>query len=83
MKKVNIAQAKQGLSRLVDRARRGERILICRRNEPVAELRAIEAGPVRRRPIGLAAGRFVVPDDFDAPLPEVELAAWSGPPSED
>jgi antitoxin (DNA-binding transcriptional repressor) of toxin-antitoxin stability system len=36
---------------------------------PVAEIRPIAA--VRKpRPFGLAAGSFVVPDDFDAPLPE-------------
>ncbi|HMS09853.1 MAG TPA: hypothetical protein PKE66_10235 [Pyrinomonadaceae bacterium] len=28
-----------------------------------------ETGPIARRPFGLAKGLFVVPDDFDAPLP--------------
>ena len=28
------------------------------------------------RPFGLAAGEFVVPEDFDAPLPEEVLAAF-------
>jgi hypothetical protein len=30
------------------------------------------------RPIGLCAGEFVVPDDFDAPLPEDILSAFEG-----
>jgi hypothetical protein len=28
------------------------------------------APPIEPRPSGLCAGEFVVPDDFDAPLPE-------------
>ena len=31
-----------------------------------------------RRPHGLAAGQFVVPDDFDAPLPEEILREFEG-----
>lgn len=30
------------------------------------------------RPFGLAAGEFVVPDDFDAPLPNEVLADFEG-----
>jgi hypothetical protein len=30
------------------------------------------------RPIGLCAGEFVVPDDFDAPLSEDILSAFEG-----
>lgn len=30
------------------------------------------------RPFGLCAGDFVVPDDFDAPLPEDVLNAFEG-----
>ena len=30
------------------------------------------------RPLGLAKGMVQVPDDFNDPLPEEELAAWSG-----
>ncbi|HLF90735.1 MAG TPA: hypothetical protein VI451_17445 [Anaerolineales bacterium] len=30
------------------------------------------------RPFGLAAGEFIVPDDFDAPLPEDVLKEFEG-----
>lgn len=33
-------------------------------------IRAQQLLPAKRRPFGLAAGEFVVPDDFDDPLPE-------------
>ena len=35
-----------------------------------------KAGDKRLRPFGLSKGRFVVPDDFDEPLPEEVLAPF-------
>jgi hypothetical protein len=35
-------------------------------------------GKKRRRPFGLAKGDFVVPDDFDDPLPEEVLREFEG-----
>jgi prevent-host-death family protein len=76
MKQVNVAEAKQRLSELLDRASRGERIAICRRNQPIAELGPVARRPSRQRPFGLAKGTFRVPAAFDAPLPKAELDAW-------
>jgi prevent-host-death family protein len=79
MKVVNVAEAKRRFSELLDRAEKGERITIGRRNQPIAELVPItETRPTRLRPIGLAKGLFRVPDDFDAPLSPAELADWDG-----
>ena len=39
---VNIFEAKAKLSEYVEAAERGERVLICKRNRPVAELRPVE-----------------------------------------
>jgi hypothetical protein len=33
---------------------------------------------VQPRPIGLAQGQFIVPDDFNAPVPEDLLQAFEG-----
>ena len=44
-------------------------IVLCRRNVPIAEIRAI-ARPTGERPIGLARGEFEIPEAFFAPLPE-------------
>jgi prevent-host-death family protein len=79
MKPVNVAEAKRRFSELLDRAAKGERITICRRNQPIAELVPVPAAqPKRLRPIGLDKGKFRVPDDFDAPMSEEELADWYG-----
>ena len=57
--------------------RRGETVVITREDEPVAEIRPLRNGK-GRRPIGLAKGEFVVPDDFDDPLPDDILDAFEG-----
>ncbi len=55
----------------------GETLVIIRSERPIAELRPI-ANSKQLRPLGLCAGEFTVPDDFDAPLPEDLLSAFEG-----
>ena len=80
MSKVNVFEMKAKLSEYLDRAMRGERIVICRHNKPVAELRAIEEVRTEPRPIGPLPGRptFEVPPSFFDPLPQEELDLWDG-----
>jgi len=66
---VNMHEAKTGLSRLVERARRGEEIVIARDGEPVVRLVAIKR-PRGQRPVGAYAGQIEIGPDFDAPLPD-------------
>jgi prevent-host-death family protein len=47
MIKVNIREAKTHLSRYIDRVEQGDVVVVCRHNQPVAELRAIETPLVR------------------------------------
>ena len=65
---INIAEAKAHLSEYLQRVESGETIIVARRNQPVAELRPIPSRAREPRPIGLCAGEFRVPDDFDSPL---------------
>jgi prevent-host-death family protein len=80
MIRINIHEAKTHLSRYLARVVAGETILICNRNIPIAEIRPLPPRRTKKRPIGLAAGTVPVPPEFFAPLPEVELASWEGPP---
>jgi len=75
---VNIHEAKAKLSEYLEAAAGGQRVLICRRNQPVAELRAVAPSPTEPRPVGLARHRLVVPDAFFEPLPADVLAAFEG-----
>lgn len=71
MAEINVHEAKTHFSRYLKRAEKGETITICRRNKPVAEIRAVVTRPSkRRRRIGIYKGRFTVPDSFFDPLPE-------------
>ena len=78
MNKVNVFEAKARLSEYLDRVEKGERVLICRRNRPVAELRPVDAVRVGRRPIGGAKNRFVIPPSFFEPLPDDVLDDFTG-----
>jgi prevent-host-death family protein len=74
---VNIHEAKAKLSEYLDAVARGERVLICKRNQPVAELRAVEQSRTAPRTIGGVAG-IVVPASFFEPMPRVLDAFESG-----
>lgn len=78
MIRINIHEAKTHLSRYLLRLKADDRILICRRNVPIAELRALPSESRTSRPFGLAKGLFEVPDDFNSPLPEDEIERWYG-----
>jgi prevent-host-death family protein len=74
---VNIHEAKTHLSRLLQRVAAGEEVVIANAGEPVARLVAYSK-PAKRRPLGTDRGKFVLPDDFDAPLSEDLLDAFEG-----
>ena len=56
----------------------GETLIITQADEPVAEVKMPMKSAKQSRPFGLARGEFVVPDDFDAPLPDEILDAFEG-----
>ena len=77
---VNIHEAKAKLSEYLDAVAKGERVMICKRNQPVAELRAVEQKRTEPRLIGGGPYHFDVPDSFFEPMPDEFLDAFeSGP----
>lgn len=63
---VNIHEAKTHLSRLVDRAARGESVVIAKAGRPMAKLVPLDAPAAReRRRTGFLMGELRIPDDFD------------------
>ena len=77
MTQVNIHQAKTELSKLVERAESGEEIVIARAGKPAAKLVPLKRARGRRR-LGLLDGKFQIPDDFNAPLPDSVIRAFEG-----
>jgi len=66
---VNVHEAKTHLSRLLERAMAGDDVVIMKSGRRLVRLVPVDAAPVSRK-LGTAKGDFVVPDDFDAPLPD-------------
>jgi prevent-host-death family protein len=73
-KSVGVHEAKTHLSRLLEDVAAGEEVVITRRGEEVACLVPARRSSGRR--LGVDRGRFVVPEDFDDPLPDDLLAAF-------
>ena len=74
---VSLYDAKTTLSSLVERAARGEEIVISKSGKPKARLVPMDDVRPLRRP-GRGRGMWRVGDDFDAPLPEAVRRAFEG-----
>ncbi|HET7922631.1 MAG TPA: type II toxin-antitoxin system prevent-host-death family antitoxin [Gammaproteobacteria bacterium] len=61
---VNIHEAKTQLSKLVDKAARGEPFVIAKAGKPMVRVSALDSTPAPRR-LGFLIGEFRIPDDFD------------------
>jgi prevent-host-death family protein len=63
---VNIHEAKTHLSRLVERAAKGEPFVIAKAGKPLVKVTALDTPAARQvRRLGFMAGQIAVPDDFD------------------
>jgi prevent-host-death family protein len=76
---VNIYEAKAKLSEYLEAAVNGERVLICKHNQPIAEL--LPVGQARVDPRDLTpmypGATFTTPAFFE-PLSPNEIAEWEG-----
>lgn len=77
MTKVNVHEAKTRFSRLLRRVAAGEEITIANRGVPVARLVPVAAEETVRK-LGTLRDQIVIPDDFDAPLPDEVLRVFEG-----
>ncbi len=59
---INISEAKSQLSKLVDRAFHGEKVVIAKNNLPLVDL--VPHQPEGERKLGLLRGQVTVPEDF-------------------
>jgi len=76
-KTVNLYEAKTKLSELVERAAAGEEIVIAKAGQPRAKLVPVPLQCAPRKG-GFWKGKFEIPEDFDAPLPEDVLKLFEG-----
>lgn len=76
---VNVFEAKTDFSKLIRllESRREESITVARNGKPVAKIIPYESAPVSKR-IGVAKGKFTVPEDFDADNEEIAAMLMGG-----
>lgn len=66
METINIHEAKTHLSRLVEKAARGESFVIAKAGKPMVRVSALDTPATEQRQrIGFLKGRIEVPADFD------------------
>ena len=82
MTTIDIDEIQGPLAKYLAQLEEGQTLIIARKGRPVAEIKPLGSHPeddptadpagvtLEPRPFGLAKGEFVVPDDFDDPLPE-------------
>lgn len=78
MHTVNIHEAKTHLSRLIEKAAKGEPFIIAKAGKPLVKVIALDAPmPGATKRTGFMAGQFTVPDDFDR-MGEEDIEAMFG-----
>jgi prevent-host-death family protein len=76
---INIHEAKAKLSRYLAAVQKGQTVIVCKRNVPIAEIRPLPRRSASKRPIGLAGDKGVrLPDSFFEPLPAELINAFRG-----
>jgi prevent-host-death family protein len=71
MRTVSISDAKKHLSRLVDRAAKGEPFIIAKAGKPLVKVVPLDAPPAREKErFDIMAGQISVPDYFDTMFEE-------------
>jgi antitoxin (DNA-binding transcriptional repressor) of toxin-antitoxin stability system len=75
---LNIHEAKSHLSHYLNNLGADDRIILCKRNRPFAEVRLLPDRRRKKRRLGVAKGQFTVPESFFDPLPPDILDAFEG-----
>lgn len=78
MTTVSVEEIKEDFLGWLQRVEAGEKVIILKSNKPTAEIIPLKSTSAGLRPIGLCKGEFVVPDDFDSPLPEEVIQQFEG-----
>lgn len=78
MLSVTLDEIQRNLTTYLQQVAVGETIIIIQAGKPIAEIKPVSATSQQIRPYGLCTGEFIVPDDFDSPLPEEILNSFEG-----
>ncbi|MGO9487357.1 MAG: type II toxin-antitoxin system Phd/YefM family antitoxin [Rhodomicrobium sp.] len=76
-----VHEAETQLSKLMERAERGEEVIVARGDKPAMRKAPVAAGNKPKREPGGFEGQIVIHDSFFEPMTEEELALWEGGPA--
>ncbi len=72
--KVSVAEAKNKLTQLLKAAEKGQRITICRRGKPIADIVRAEAPTTKKREFDTLKGKIIVHDpNWWHPMTDAEV----------
>jgi antitoxin (DNA-binding transcriptional repressor) of toxin-antitoxin stability system len=75
---VNIHEAKANLSHYISLVQKGQKVIVAKRNVPIAELKLL-AKPKTKRVIGQSKEKFEVPESFFESLPNQIINSFGNP----
>ena len=75
---LTLRKRKPACQKYIDGLKAGDRIILCRRNRPVAEILPLPEPEGQPRPIGLGAGLAEISETFFDPLPDEMLELFEG-----
>lgn len=78
MTKITIDDIQRDVLGYLRRVEAGQTFVIVQADQPIAEIKPVEARGEKLRPFGLCAEEFSVPEDFDDALPEEVLRGFEG-----
>jgi prevent-host-death family protein len=78
MIKANIHDAKTHFSKYLEKVAKGQTVVVCKRNVPIAEIRPFTPKPKRNALLGIDKGKFTVGPEFFEPLPDELLEYFDG-----
>jgi len=67
------------IAELIQLIQEGNSLILTQANQPIAEIKPITSQEKKRRPIGLCEGEFIVPDNFNDPLPDDIIELFENP----
>lgn len=75
---ISVEEMERDLRNYLHRVEAGETITVTQAEQPMAEIKPATSNAKPLRPFGLCAGEFIVPDNFDDPLPEEIIREFEG-----
>jgi prevent-host-death family protein len=72
---INIHEAKTHLSKIIDEVAAGREVIIAKAGKPMARIVPLTR-VVHPKKFGLLKGKIKIPDDFNQPLSDSELAEF-------